>query len=128
MPGARHSSSGLARLRDGKVERFRARDGLAGDWVSVLLEDREGSIWVGTQDAGLVRLRQGDFLTYGAAEGLSHDAIESLLFARGGDLWVATDGGVDLLRGGTLPAKRVVEGPPMSLLEDRSGPRCWPWR
>lgn len=114
-------TSGLARLRAGRVERLSARDGLAGGWISGLLEDREGSIWVGTQDAGLIRLRQADFLTLGAAEGLSSDAVESILQTRGGDLWLATGGGVDVLRGGALPARRVIEGAPISLLEARDG-------
>jgi ligand-binding sensor domain-containing protein len=129
-------AAGLARLRGGRVERFGARDGLAGDWVSALLEDREGSMWVGTQDAGLVRLREADFTTLGAAEGLSHDSIEAVLQARNGDLWVATDGGVDLLPGGALPARRILDGAPMSLYQDRRGAiwigtigqGLWRWR
>lgn len=129
-------TAGLARVRGGAVERLGARDGMAGDWVSVLHEDREGSLWVGTQDAGLMRLREADLTTLGRPEGLSHDSIESLLEARNGDLWIATDGGVDRLPRGALPARREVACAPMSLHQDRRGAiwigtigqGLWRWR
>jgi ligand-binding sensor domain-containing protein len=129
-------TAGVARLRDGKVEHLGAKEGLASDWVATVLEDREGSIWLGTQDGGLVRLRVADFRTIGAAEGLSHDAVEAVMQAANGDLWLATDGGVDLLKGGVLPATRIAAGTTMALRQDRSGDvwigtvgmGLWRWR
>ena len=40
------------------IESFTAKDGLASDYATCILKDREGSIWVGTS-AGLDRFRRG---------------------------------------------------------------------
>ena len=47
------------------------RDGLASDWVLALHEDREGTVWVGTQGGGLDSLADGTFTSYTTREGLS---------------------------------------------------------
>jgi len=128
--------AGLARLRDDKLERLRAGDGLPDPWIGALHEDREGSMWVGTQKGGAVRLRVGTFEALGAPEGLAADAATAVLETRGGDLWVASDGGVDLLAGGAPPARRITGRPALSLLEARGGDvligtygeGLWRWR
>jgi ligand-binding sensor domain-containing protein len=45
-------SDGLYRLYQGKAEHFSSRDGLSGDTVWTIAEDREGTLWVAT-DKGL---------------------------------------------------------------------------
>jgi ligand-binding sensor domain-containing protein len=40
-----------------KIESFTAKDGLSGDYMGPILEDREGNIWVGTDD-GLDQFRK----------------------------------------------------------------------
>jgi ligand-binding sensor domain-containing protein len=40
------------------IESFTSKDGLSSDYVTCILKDREGSIWVGTS-AGLDRFREG---------------------------------------------------------------------
>ena len=47
---------GLLHLYKGRIDRFSAADGLSGDLVTSILEDREGSVWVGTS-TGLDRFR-----------------------------------------------------------------------
>ncbi len=47
---------GLLHVHDGKTELFTAADGLSGESVNALFEDREGNIWVSTVN-GLDRFR-----------------------------------------------------------------------
>src|SRR5271166_5645240 len=48
---------GLMHSYEGRTSLFTHKDGLSGDQVKALFEDREGTIWVGT-NAGLDRFRE----------------------------------------------------------------------
>jgi len=69
---------------------------ISHDSITVLVEDRRGRLWVGTQGGGLVLVQRNgageaeSFRTYTRADGLSGDAIGGLLEAPDGALWVAT--------------------------------------
>jgi signal transduction histidine kinase/ligand-binding sensor domain-containing protein len=56
--------------------------------VSALLEDRSGTLWIGTSGKGLFRFRDGKLEKI---EGVDHTIWEMLEDAEG-NLWVATDG------------------------------------
>ena len=66
---------------------------IKGNTISVLLTDREGSLWIGTSGGGLVRYRNRQFTHYGMQDGLSNDSVLSLFEDRAGSLWIGTDGG-----------------------------------
>ena len=53
--GLMHIPRGARVTGDSRIQRFTVENGLAGNDVSALLEDREGNIWVAT-DGGLTRL------------------------------------------------------------------------
>jgi len=58
----RSYADGLRRLSSrGRRERFTVREGLSNDFVECVFEDREGNIWIGTQN-GLNRLRPTNFV------------------------------------------------------------------
>ena len=72
----RHNGNGLVRLRGEQFDTLTVRDGLSNGFVSALYEDREGSLWIGSND-GLNRLRDTRFTTITTREGLSADAVVS---------------------------------------------------
>jgi signal transduction histidine kinase/ligand-binding sensor domain-containing protein len=69
------------------------RNGLADDGVRQLFEDREGSLWVGTE-SGLARLGPDEIWSYGEAEGLPDRQVDSLAAGADGALWVGTFDGL----------------------------------
>src|SRR5262249_51977550 len=59
---------GLLHVHQGKMDAFRQADGLSGNSIQKLFQDREGSIWVATYD-GLDRFRDLAVGTYTTKEG-----------------------------------------------------------
>ena len=68
----------ISRLEDERVTlRLTKADGLPGEMVASILQDRAGSMWFGT-DAGLVRLQNGKLAVFTAADGLTSEFIGPL--------------------------------------------------
>lgn len=68
------------------VQQFRERQGLSGDYLGAIIEDREGNIWTGSS-RGLDRFRQGNLIP---AE-LPHGAVDFMLVpGEAGAIWVGT--------------------------------------
>ena len=84
------------------------RPGRAGTAGTVLLEDREGSLWIGTSFSGLFRFGDSGFESVAT----SHEEILSLAEDSEGNLWVGTaGGGLNRLRRQAI----LLEGPEAGL-------------
>jgi ligand-binding sensor domain-containing protein len=68
----------------GAIESFTAKDGLTGDYVTCILKDREGDIWVGTS-AGLDRFRRGTLVPILLPAKFT---LKTLVARDDGDIWV----------------------------------------
>jgi PAS domain S-box-containing protein len=90
---AASSIHGLAHLHNAKVDGFSEADGLSGNCVLGLLEDREGDIWIATTD-GLDRFRAYVAPTIAVKQGLSNAVASSVLAARDGAVWISTIDGL----------------------------------
>jgi signal transduction histidine kinase/CheY-like chemotaxis protein/ligand-binding sensor domain-containing protein len=80
--------------------------------VLALLEDREGSIWVGTQSGDLHRYRNNVFTTFTHRDGLSNDYIYSVYEDDGGVLWVGTPTGLNRVEHGHVQVFTTKDGLP----------------
>jgi signal transduction histidine kinase/ligand-binding sensor domain-containing protein len=80
--------SGLIRRVKGRTERFTRADGLSGDVVTGIFEDREGNVWVATS-SGLDRFRDVKVATLTSREGLPVDIVGAITASRDGGLWIA---------------------------------------
>lgn len=77
---------------DGSVVELPPRLQVA-DLVYALLEDHEGSLWLGTAGSGLARIRRTVVASLGTADGLSGQNVLPLLEGRDGEVWIGTAGG-----------------------------------
>jgi signal transduction histidine kinase/ligand-binding sensor domain-containing protein len=91
------------RWPDGSVEHYTTRNGLSQDGISVIVQDRDGRIWVGTGD-GLTLLvkdpRPNERIAervYTTKDGLLNNFISALCQSSDGRLWIGTRGGLNLL-------------------------------
>ena len=70
-------------MHDGRTDQFTRADGLSGDFIESVIEDREGDIWVATLD-GLDRFHDLAVPTMSVKQGLSSADVRSVLAARDG--------------------------------------------
>jgi signal transduction histidine kinase len=84
---------------------FTPSDGLSGDDILNLFEDREGNIWVATIH-GLDRFREFAVATLTVNQGLSNDLVGAVLADRDGSVWLATRGGLNRWKDGQMTVYR----------------------
>jgi PAS domain S-box-containing protein len=65
--------------------------------VYALLVDRQGVVWIGTDNRGLARFAGQHYDFFGKADGLASDTVKSLAEDREGSLWIGTRNGVSEL-------------------------------
>jgi len=85
---------GLVHVHQGRTDIFSALDGLSGDDIQNLLEDREGNIWVSTTE-GMDCFRDLAVATFTVKQGLSRVLVGSALADKDGSVWLATYGGLN---------------------------------
>ncbi len=109
----RYSSLGLEHLDDTK--------GLPHNRVSVIFEDQENSIWIGT-NSGLLRLREAPFVTLTRKQGLQGNYIRAVMAHSDGSLWVGSSKGLDKIKHREIT--NIASDEPvyvLSLAEDKQG-------
>jgi len=121
------SSQAFARLQDGFVQEWHARDQLPfkGEIRSIAVS-ADGALWLGTFGDALQRFADGQFERFGANEGLASDVIFCLRAETDGNLWVGTSGsGLNRLRPRRIRMIGAPEGLSAadadSVLETRDG-------
>jgi ligand-binding sensor domain-containing protein/serine phosphatase RsbU (regulator of sigma subunit) len=121
---------GLLRLKDGKVTTFGADEGLRADYAWSVLEDAQGTLWVGTSGGLSMAKGGGAFtqVTVPAARGrpLTDPIVMAMTPLRRGGLWIGTEGrGLGLLEGGSYTNFEDTQGLPndtiRALHEDAAG-------
>jgi signal transduction histidine kinase/streptogramin lyase len=115
---------GLYRITGDKVEHFDSRDGLSGDSITGIFQDREGTLWIATTK-GLDSFRETAITTFSTKEGLRAPWVNTVLASRDGTIWTGTGEDLEALRGDGASAVGVKAGLPAgqvtSLLEDHNG-------
>ncbi|MGD1098402.1 MAG: two-component regulator propeller domain-containing protein, partial [Bryobacteraceae bacterium] len=108
----------------GRMDHYARADGLSGDLVLNLFEDREGDIWVATE-GGLDRFRDLPVATLSAAEGLSPGTVGSVYASNKGGVWVGTGRGLNRINGKSIDVIGKADGLPSAIVkaivEDRTG-------
>ncbi|WP_350595050.1 MULTISPECIES: two-component regulator propeller domain-containing protein [unclassified Pseudoalteromonas] len=117
-------NKGIFRLSVAGLEQLDAKGGLPANRILSLLQDRENSIWVGT-NAGLFRLREAPFTAWTTKRGLAGDYVRTVLSHSDGSLWVGSSAGLNKIKNNNVTQiEGAKEGSPysvLSLLEGEDG-------
>jgi signal transduction histidine kinase/ligand-binding sensor domain-containing protein len=76
----------------------------------LLLTDKDGGVWMGTEGQGLVHMHQGKVDTYRREDGLSSNYIVSFFEDREGNIWTSTIDGLDRFRELAIPTITAKQG------------------
>ncbi len=89
-----HSERRVMRYRDGQFIVYTAKDGIESHHIRAVFCDREGIIWVGTNDKGLYRLSRQFLTAYSQSDGLLNNIIYPICEDRAGNIWMGSGGGL----------------------------------
>jgi ligand-binding sensor domain-containing protein len=67
---------------------------IPGNRMTALFEDREGALWIGTENDGLLRYSAGRFTNYTTNDGLPYNGVIAIQDYANGDLLVSTNLGI----------------------------------
>ena len=118
-------NDGVYRICGGFADHYGVSDGLSGNSVGFLFEDREGNIWA-TTDGGLDMFRDTSLISYTTRQGVSNSDFRSVMALRNGAVWIGTGDALNILRkqdGKTVIFDRKLSGQGVGpgMLEDHSG-------
>jgi ligand-binding sensor domain-containing protein len=79
-----------------------AAEGLDASYIWCLLQDKCGTVWVGTAGNGLYASNGKSFYHYTGREGLWSKHVQSVLTDKHGKTWIGTSGGLFCFVGGNI--------------------------
>jgi signal transduction histidine kinase/ligand-binding sensor domain-containing protein/ActR/RegA family two-component response regulator len=89
------TDGGVARWTSGGWRLTGHAQGLDSDTITAILEDREGSLWIGSWGGGVARWPgSGEWTNWTRADGLGNDLVWAVRRQPGGPLWIGTDRGL----------------------------------
>ena len=95
------TDQGVARWMDGQWQLIGTAQGLESGTVTTVMQDREGSIWIGLWGAGIARWPgPAEWTTWTTDDGLSNNLVWAIRRHPSGALWVGTDGGLVRMQAG----------------------------
>ena len=119
------SNLGISRLKPQKFTLHSKEEGLTHNLTTLVLEDQQGVVWVGTYGGGICRIGKDGIQPLTVEDGLPTDYILALYEDRDGTMWVGTDGaGLVEFRDGKISEYRAKDIPFNSIrviYQDREG-------
>ena len=88
------TQNGLVRYSSGEFHLVPVREVPELSVRSLLWEEADGTLWVGTRDDGLLRIRGDEVVHFNARKGLIHNRVYHIL-ATEGDLYLAGNQGIE---------------------------------
>jgi len=119
--------NGVTIFEAGKISRrLSSKDGLSGDVINTLFEDKNGRVWVGTSTG--MSLVSGELVqSFGKAQGFTDHEVMSF-FEDGDELWIGTDHGIYHYAGERFTRLSVEQGifddKAFTIIDDGKG---WLW-
>jgi diguanylate cyclase (GGDEF)-like protein len=85
---------GLSEYRNGEFVNYTKDQGLAGNNVRTIYEDKDGVLWIGTYDEGLSRYKDGKFSSIQVDNGLFSNGVFAFEEDDRGNFWISSNRGI----------------------------------
>jgi signal transduction histidine kinase/ligand-binding sensor domain-containing protein len=105
-------SQGLYHIHDGYADHYGAAQGLTGDEVHSIYEDREGNLWI-TTDKGVDLFRDIPIVSFSSTEGLSGSDPTSVMARNDNSVWVGLRGALAHVRADSVSLTTMAGGHPI---------------
>lgn len=107
--------NGVVRLTNNQIERLNTQSGLPNNRVLSILQDFEGSIWIGT-NGGLMRLRKAPFTTWTKKRRLIGDYVRSVIDIDEQSVLVGSSEGLSVISNNIARNALASNSSPISVL------------
>jgi sensor histidine kinase YesM/ligand-binding sensor domain-containing protein len=92
------NGDGLVQIKNGETSFLRKVNGIPSNWVSHIVKDKEGNIWIATSSNGIAKINHNDSLgfeikQYGIKEGLKELNITALFAHSNGAIFYGSQSG-----------------------------------
>ena len=128
----------LENIHDAISANLTVDEGLSSNSVNVIYEDRDHSIWIGTDDGGVTQfipsegerssdedLTKGIFNRFSTEEGLNYHKVNAIFQDREGNFWIGTEVGINKYRGDRFKlfdeSDGLINNIVWSVMEDSKG-------
>ncbi len=119
---------GLAKWVNGTFESYMADENITSNSMHNIFEDREGTLWIGTDGGGCIAIPYQNMFSYTVRDGLSSRVVNAVTGDGHGRVFVGSDNGIDVIekeRLRPLLRERFVQGDPVWALKYGRGDTLW---
>lgn len=88
------TTNGLAYITKDKVKVYTTKDGLSGNNVRHLYEDKEGTMWISTYDGGITRFKNRKFLALNESETIIDNFTSCIVEDDDNHFWISSNRGI----------------------------------
>ncbi len=86
------SKSGITKILNKKYRNFTLKDGLKTPNIKCIIEDNEGTLFMGSDGGGLIKFTNEKFISYTQSDSIISNTIMSITEDRNGALWFSSYG------------------------------------
>ena len=92
------TTGGLVKIQNGESTIYRQTEGLAGNWVSSIFDDKKGSLWISSPSEGITHYKDGKFTPITFKDGLFTNEIYCILCDDSGSVWLSSPRGIGYIK------------------------------
>jgi hypothetical protein len=92
------TDAGLVKYDGFQLKTFTKKNGLAGNFIRDIKEDKQGNLWIACYGDGLSRYDGKKFKNFYIKNGLVHNQIRTLFFSSKNELFIGTERGLSIFK------------------------------